>query len=186
MMVKAAIARPAPARRAREGRMRIAIQPWRSRANAARAAANVAESSRSPCAAETNPASYADGADRHAAADHLAERGEIGTDAEDALRALRSHAKARHHLVEDEHRAVARAAIAQHAMEFRRGAHEIHVAGDRLEHHCGDLVAEAREGILDLLRVVVIEDQRVRRELRGHAGRGRIAEGERARARLHQ
>ncbi len=48
----------------------------------------------------------AERADRHAAADHLAERRQVGRDAVEPLRAARAHAKAGHHLVEDEHRAV--------------------------------------------------------------------------------
>ena len=66
------------------------------------------------------------------------------------------------------------------------GPHEIHVAGHRLEDHRGDFRPEAPERVLDLLRVVVVEHERLRGELRGDAGRRGIAERERARARLHQ
>ncbi len=128
----------------------------------------------------------AEGAHRHAAADHLAERGEIRCHAEEALGAARRDAISGHHLVEDQHGAVLRAKAAQHADEFIRRADEIHVAGDRLEHHRGDLVAVAREGIGNVLRIVVVEHERVRRQLRRHARRSRVAEGERAGAGLHQ
>ena len=46
------------------------------------------------------------GADRQAAADDLAQRGQIGRDAEQRLGAAIGHAKAGHHLVEDQQRAV--------------------------------------------------------------------------------
>ena len=55
----------------------------------------------------------AERADRHAAADHLAERRQVGRDAVEPLRAARMHAKAGHHLVEDQHGAVAIAQRAQ-------------------------------------------------------------------------
>ena len=47
----------------------------------------------------------AEGADRHAAADHLAERGEVGADAEQLLRAAEVDAEAGHHFVENQQRA---------------------------------------------------------------------------------
>ena len=46
------------------------------------------------------------GADGQAAADHLAEGGEVGPDAVALLRAAEGHAEAGHHLVEDQQRAV--------------------------------------------------------------------------------
>ena len=46
------------------------------------------------------------GADGQAAADDLAERGEVGRDAVELLRAAAREAEAGHHLVEDEQRAV--------------------------------------------------------------------------------
>ena len=54
-------------------------------------------------------ATAAEGAHRHAAADHLAERREIRRDAVVTLRALRPDAETGHHFVEDQHRAVLRA-----------------------------------------------------------------------------
>ena len=52
-------------------------------------------------------------ADRHAAADDLAERGEVGRDAVERLRAAERDAEAGHDLVEDQQRAVPRAELAQ-------------------------------------------------------------------------
>jgi hypothetical protein len=55
-----------------------------------------------------------------------------------ALRAAERDAKAGHHLVEHQQRAVLRAQLAQALHEGHAGAHEVHVAGDRLDHHAGE------------------------------------------------
>ena len=62
----------------------------------------------------------AEGRQRHAAADDLAEHAEVGREAGDgarveALRAAERDAKAGHHLVEHQQRAVLRAQLAQRA-----------------------------------------------------------------------
>ncbi|MNS62408.1 hypothetical protein D3C72_954670 [compost metagenome] len=79
-----------------------------------------------------------------------------------------------------------RAQLAAALGKGRRGAHEVHVAGDRLDHQAGDVLAVQREGLFELLQVVVLEHQRVLHHLGRHAGRGRVAEGGQARAGLHQ
>ena len=96
------------------------------------------------------------------------------------------HAKAGHHLVEHQQRAVLRAQLAAALHEGHAGAHEVHVAGDRLDHQAGELVAVQREGFFELRHVVVFEHQRVLHHLGRHAGAGRVAEGGQARAGLDQ
>jgi hypothetical protein len=115
---------------------------------------------------------------RHAAADDLAEHADVGHEAGDllrveALRAAERHAEAGHHLVHDQQRAVLVAKLAQPRHERHAGAHEVHVAGDRLDDHAGQLVAVGREGLLELLDVVEVEHGRVLHDLGRHAGRGR-------------
>ena len=133
----------------------------------------------------------AEGRQRHAAADDLAEHAHVGREAGDrlrvdALRAAERDAKARHHLVEHQQRAVLRAQLAQPLHEGQAGAHEVHVAGDRLDHHAGQLGAVDGEGLFELRDVVVLEHQRVLHHLGRHAGAGRVAEGGQARAGLDQ
>ena len=62
----------------------------------------------------------ADGADREPAADDLAERGQVGNDAVERLRAAQGDAEAGHHFVEDQHAAVLGTQLAQGAEEGRR------------------------------------------------------------------
>ncbi len=128
----------------------------------------------------------AERADRHPAADHLAEGREVRRDAVEPLCAARADPKAGHHLVEDQHRAVLRAERAQRLQELARPRHEVHVAGHRLDDHRRDLVALPAECVLELLHVVEREHRGVTGGLRRHAGRARVAERERARARLHE
>ena len=84
------------------------------------------------------------GADRQAAADDLAETGEIRLDAEDLLRAAGRSAESRDHLVEDEQRAVADRQIAQAGEEAIARRDDADVAGDRLDDDGGDLIAIPR------------------------------------------
>jgi hypothetical protein len=102
------------------------------------------------------------------------------------LRRTRSDAKARHHLVEDQHRAVPRALLAHRGEEFGFGCDQVHVAGHRFNDHAGDGRAVLGEGVRQTLGIVVVEHQGVLRQVGRHAGRGRIAEGQQARAGLDQ
>ena len=84
----------------------------------------------------------AERADREAAADDLAERGEVRRDAVELLRAAERDAEARDDLVEDEHDAVLvaqRRAAPARKPGLRRD--DAHVAGDRLDDDRRDLVA---------------------------------------------
>ena len=59
-----------------------------------------------------------DGGAGQAAGDDLGERGHVRPDAERRLRAAARHAKAGHHLVEDQQHAVPRGQLAQPVQEF--------------------------------------------------------------------
>ena len=125
-------------------------------------------------------------ADRHPAADHLAQRGEIGCDAVEALRAAHVHTEAGHHFIEDKDRAVAVAEVPQPLQESGPRCDQVHVARDRLDNHPGDLVGMRLESGGDFVEIVISEHQRLAGDRRRHARRRRLAEGERARARLDQ
>ena len=74
-------------------------------------------------------------------------------------------------LVEDEHRSVLVAALAQRLQEARHRRHAVHVPGDGLHDHPGDPVAELRERVAHAAGVVEGEGQRVLGERGGDAGR---------------
>ena len=78
-------------------------------------------------------AAPAEGADRHAAADDLAERRQVRPDAIERLRAAGGDAKAGHDLVEDQHHAMRRAQVAQLFQETGHRRHAVHVAGNGLD-----------------------------------------------------
>jgi hypothetical protein len=100
-------------------------------------------------------AAAAEGAGRQAAADHLAEGGQVRPDAEQLLGAAPGHPEAGHHLVEDEERAVAVAQRAQPLEIAGLRRHQAHVAGDRLDEDGGDLAAALGEARLGGGEVVV-------------------------------
>ncbi len=79
-----------------------------------------------------------------------------------------------------------RALFAQGFEESWSWQDEVHVSGNRLDDHAGDLRAMRRKQRFDLRAVVVIEHKRVLRHVCGHAGGTRVAEGQRAGARLDQ
>ena len=125
-------------------------------------------------------------AHRHAAADHLAQRGQIWSDAIQPLHALRADAKARHHLIENQHRAVLCAHAPQGLEEARLRLDQVHVARHRLDDDGGNLAAARLEHLFDLLQVVEIDHDRVLGKIGRHTARGRVAESQQTRARLHQ
>ncbi len=120
------------------------------------------------------------GGERQAAADHLAEGGQVGGHAEQRLRASPADPEAGHHLVEDQQRAVAVAEIAQPGEETGDGRDQVHVAGDRLDDHGGDLIPRTREERLDRREVVVRREQGVGHHGGRHAGGGGDADRRRA------
>ena len=99
----------------------------------------------------------AEGADRHAAADDLAESGHVRADAVELLRAAAGDAEAGNHLVEDQQRAVSRSHSSRRVEEALRRRHAVHVAGHRLDDDAGDLRADLPEHLAHLLRIVVVE-----------------------------
>ena len=133
----------------------------------------------------------AESGQRHATADDLAEDAHVGHEARDqlgvnALCTAQRHAKPGHHFVEHQQRAVLRAQLAQPGHEGHAGAHEIHVAGDRFDHHAGQFRPVLGEAGFQLCQVVVFQDQRVLDDFGRHAGARRVAEGGQARAGLDQ
>jgi len=128
---------------------------------------------------------------RHPAPDHLAQHRDVWTKARQglgihALRAAQRHTKTCHHFIEDQQRAVLGAQLATTLHEGHLGTHEVHVAGDRLDHQAGDICAVQREGLFELRQVVVLQHQRVLHHLGGHACAGGVAKGGETRAGLDQ
>ncbi len=126
------------------------------------------------------------GAHRHAAADDLAEGGQVRGDAVMRLRTAERDAEAGHYFVEDQQRAVLgtqRAQMIQIAFA-RRDA--VHVAGDRLNDQAGDIVAEFVEQACGGLEIIERQRQREVGQRRGYARRGRGAERQRTGTGLHQ
>ena len=75
----------------------------------------------------------AESAERHAAANDFAQRNQIRSDAEQALRALGADAKAGHHFVQYQQRPVTCAQCAQSVEKSAVRHHQIHVAGQPSE-----------------------------------------------------
>ena len=120
----------------------------------------------------------AESADRHAAANHLAEHGQVRAQAVALLGAAGTDPEAGHHLVEDEQRAVPVAQRAQGLQESGLRQDAAHVAGDGLDDRGGELPAARGEAGLDIGGVVVAGDLGVGGRARGHAGRGGHAAGQ--------
>ncbi len=124
----------------------------------------------------------AESGQRHAATDHLAQHREVGLEAGDvlriqALRAAERNAKAAHHLIEGQQRAVLAAQLATAAHEGHAGAHEVHVASNGLDHQAGDGGAVFGKSGFELGHIVVFEHQRVLHHLGRHPGAGGVAKG---------
>ena len=98
----------------------------------------------------------------------------------------RMHAKARHHLVEDQHGAMAVAHRAQARQELRARHDEVHVADDRLDDDARDALAVGAKRGLDRREIVERKHDGFVGDGGRHARRRRRAERERARARLHE
>ena len=131
-------------------------------------------------------ASSAIGAHRHAAADDLAEGAQVRAHAVARLRAAQRDAEAGHHLVEDQHRAMARAQLAQVLQVALARRQAVGVADHRLDDQAGDLLPGLLEQGGRRLEVVVGQRQGEVGQAAGHARRGRHAEGQRATAGLDQ
>ena len=106
-------------------------------------------------------------ADVEAAADHLAEAGEVGRDAEQALRAAPAHPEAGDHLVEDQQRTDPVALGPQPGEEARRPA-----ATRPMLAATGSTMTHATR-LVERGHLVVGRDGRLRHGGGGHAGRAR-------------
>ena len=127
----------------------------------------------------------------HAAADDLAHHGDVGRKAFDflgvqALGAAQGDAKARHDLVIDQQRAMLAGQLADATGEVHRGAHKVHIAGNRLHDDAGNVAAHLGKGLFELSNVVVLQHDGVLGHIGRHTGRGRGAEGGQTRAGLDQ
>ena len=128
---------------------------------------------------------------RHAPANDLAHDRDVGRKAGNrfgvhALRAAQGHAKAGHHLVQHQERSVFGAQFAGAAHKGRGGAHKVHIAGNRLNHHASQLFAVQHKGFFKLRQVVEFEHQRVLHHFGRHARAGGVAKGGQARAGFDQ
>ena len=92
----------------------------------------------------------------------------------------------RHHLVEYEHRAVLVAALPKRLQKPRHRRYAVHVSGNRLDDHRSDPFAEPGERLAHCAGIVEAQRESVLGKSCGDAGRGRHAEGERARTRLDE
>lgn len=128
----------------------------------------------------------AEAADRHAAADDLAEGGQVGVDAVVRLGAAEGDAEAGHHFVEDQHHAVLVALLAQALEEARRRRYAVHVAGHRLDDDARYLIADLGQALGHGVDVVEGQGQGVLGEGRRYAGGVRHALGQGAGAGLDQ
>ena len=81
----------------------------------------------------------AKGADRQAAADDLAERRQVGSNAVQFLGAAVGHPESAHDFIEDEDNPFLVAEVAQTFEEALPGRNGSHVAGNRFDDDAGDL-----------------------------------------------
>ena len=102
------------------------------------------------------------------------------------MRAAQGDPKTIHDFVKHQQRAVLAAQLTAALHKGHRGAHEVHVAGNRLNHQAGDFLAIKTEGLFKLRHVVVFEDHGVLHHLGRHASAGGVAKGCQARAGFDQ
>ena len=88
----------------------------------------------------------------------LAEASHVRLQPGTRLHPTEGDAAARHHLVEDDHRAVRSAHVDNRLEESGLGRHAPHVADDRFDDHRGDVLAAGREQTAE--RACVVEGQR--------------------------
>src|SRR5690606_33593560 len=127
-----------------------------------------------------------EGTHRHAAADDLAEGGQVRGDTEMRLGTAQGDAKAGHHLIEDQHHAILVADLAQTFEEPRHRRNTVHVAGHRLDDDAGDILAHRAQGFTYRSDVVVGQGQGVLGKGRRHARGAGYTEGQCAGADLDQ
>ena len=133
----------------------------------------------------------AKGRQRHATANDLAQHRHVGLKAGNAagvhrLCAAECYAKAGHNFVKNEQCAVLGAQLAAAFHKRHAGAHKVHVAGDRLDHHAGEVFAVQGKGFFKLLHIVVFQHQRVLHHFGRHTRAGGVAKGGQAGAGFHE
>ena len=102
----------------------------------------------------------AERAQRQAAADDLAERGEVGLHAVSAPARRRARRESRSSLRRGSARAVARAFLAQGFEKAGRGQHQVHVSGDGLDDDAGDFGPWVAKKRFQCGNIVVVQNQR--------------------------
>ena len=120
--------------------------------------------------------------DGKAAADHLAERGQVGVDAVCGLGAASVDSKTRHHLVKDEHAPRVYGDFAQCLEKARCRGNAAHVARDGFDDDGRDVLANAGEDLAHGIGVVEWSGQRMLGGIGGHAGRVGKSQGQQPRA----
>ncbi len=131
-------------------------------------------------------ATTAVGAHRHAAADDLAEGGQVRGDAVVRLRTAEGDAEARHHFVEDQQRAMLRAQRTQVLQVALARRDAVGVADHRFDDQAGDVATLLFEQGGGRFEVVVGQGQGQFAQPGRDARRGRHAQGQHAAAGLDQ
>ncbi len=112
--------------------------------------------------------------DRVAVGHGLGEGAQVGRHAGDRLVAAERMAEAGDHLVEDQHRSMLRAQLAQRREELGPGQHAADVVRDDLDQDGRDLLAARLERLGQRLDIVEGQDQRLLGDLGHHAQRERV------------
>ena len=120
----------------------------------------------------------------HTAADNLPEGREIGLDAVKPLRAVDTHAETRHDLVYNQEGTVFLGFCGKRLQELGLRGHHTHIPCHRFHDDTRNLVANLVEKFLDTRHVVVLERERVLREVGRHPLAARLAGSKHARTRL--
>ena len=107
---------------------------------------------------------------RHAAADDLAQRGEIRLDAEQGLCAALGDTKPGHDFVEYQNGTAVAASISQRLEETGGGRNHVHIAGNGFDDDAGNIGPELVECLFDGIGVVVRQRNRMSGEFGGHTG----------------
>ena len=115
----------------------------------------------------------AEGGERQAAADDLAEHRQVRQHAEALLRTAARHPEARDHLVEDEQRAGRIAKLPQRLEKAGVRRDDAHVPGDRLDDDGRQALAVPHHGVRRSVDVVVRAYDRVGGDRGRNTGRGR-------------
>ena len=125
-------------------------------------------------------------ANRHSAADDFAEAGKVRLNAIIRLGTRQRYAEAGHHFVDDQQGTKLIAQGAQARQEVRLRWNAVHVARYRFNDDAGDLLWILLERRANGVQIVIGTGQGMLSEIRRHARRVWLAEGQRAGACFHQ